>query len=62
MLFEQISKNKRKTVLILTIFVLILALVGAAVGYFVASSMVTGIIIALIGTGIYLAIVLHDPA
>lgn len=62
MLFEQISKNKRKTVLILTIFVLILALVGAAVGYFVASSMVTGIIIALIVTGIYLAIVLHDPA
>lgn len=62
MLFEQISKNKRKTVLILTIFVLILSLVGAAVGYFVASSMVTGIIIALIGTGIYLAIVLHDPA
>lgn len=62
MLFEQISKNKRKTVLILTIFVLILALVGAAVGYFVANSMVSGIIIALIGTGIYLAIVLHDPA
>ncbi|MCF1784373.1 zinc metalloprotease HtpX [Lactobacillus mulieris] len=62
MLFEQISKNKRKTALILTIFVLILALVGAAVGYFVASSMVAGIIIALIGTGIYLAIVLHDPA
>lgn len=62
MLFEQISRNKRRTALILTIFVLILALVGAAVGYFVADSMITGIIIAVIGTGIYLAIVLHDPA
>ncbi|MDK8130209.1 zinc metalloprotease HtpX [Lactobacillus jensenii] len=62
MLFEQISRNKRRTALILTIFVLILALVGAAVGYFVADSMIAGIIIAVIGTGIYLAIVLHDPA
>lgn len=62
MLFEQISKNKRRTALILTIFVLVLALVGAAVGYFVSGSMVSGIIVALIGTAIYLAIVLHDPA
>lgn len=62
MLFEQISRNKRRTALILTIFVLILALIGAAVGYFVADSMIAGIIIAVIGTGIYLAIVLHDPA
>ncbi|GAK30570.1 heat shock protein [Weissella oryzae SG25] len=48
MLFEQIARNKRKTVLLFFGFFLFVALVGAALGYFIWRSAQTGVIIALI--------------
>lgn len=48
MLFEQIARNKRKTVGLFFGFFLFVALVGAALGYFLWRSMQTGIVIALV--------------
>lgn len=62
MLYNQIAQNKRKTAFLLIIFVLILALVGAGLGYMIGNEPVVGIIWAVIGSLIYLAIVLHNPA
>lgn len=62
MLYQQISRNKRKTALLLIVFVLILALVGAGLGYILADDALVGIIWAILGSIIYLAIVLSNPA
>lgn len=53
MLFDQIAKNKRKTVVLLFGFFLFTAIVGAALGYFLMNSFQAGIIIALLAGGIY---------
>lgn len=62
MLYQQIARNKRKTAFLLIIFILILALVGAGAGYIFANNAVVGIIWAVLGSLVYLAIVLHNPA
>lgn len=62
MLYQQIAQNKRKTVLVVFLFTLILAAAGAGIGFMVNNNWWMGIIIALVVTGIYLAIVLHNPA
>lgn len=61
MLYQQITNNKRKTVLVVFIFTLILAATGAGIG-FIFNNWLGGIIVALIMTGIYLLIVLQNPA
>ena len=38
MLYQQIARNKRKTALIMVLFVVILALVGAGLGYLFSNS------------------------
>ncbi len=53
MLFDQISSNKRKTVVLIFVFFLLLAAIGAAVGYLWLGSLEFGILVALIIGGIY---------
>ena len=62
MLYQQIARNRRKTALLLIIFVLILVLVGAGLGYLIGGHPYVGIIWALIGSTIYLLIILSNPA
>lgn len=53
MLFDQIASNKRKTWILLLVFLLLLALVGYAVGYLFMRSGLGGLVIALIIGFIY---------
>lgn len=53
MLFEQIARNKRKTVFLLLGFMILVMLVGAAIGYMFFNSLETGALIALVGGIIY---------
>lgn len=62
MLYQQITHNKRKTVVVMAAFVIILTLVGAGFGYLFSNTPWTGILIALIGSLIYLFLVMLDPA
>lgn len=57
MLYQQIARNKRKTVLVVAVFFLLLALVGAAIGYVFARTAVGGVIVAAILALIYLSVV-----
>ena len=58
MLYQQIARNKRKTILVMTGFLLLVALIGAAVGYLFARTAVGGIIIALIIAVIYMSVII----
>lgn len=62
MLFQQIASNKRKTTGILILFVIILALVGAGLGFIWGNRPLLGVIVALIFSAIYMLIVLPNPA
>ena len=62
MLYQQIAQNKRKTAFLMIIFIIILALVGAGIGYLTGGKPVIGIIWAVIASLIYLFIVLRNPA
>lgn len=62
MLYQQITRNKRKTVVVMAAFVIILTLVGAGFGYLFSNTPWMGIFIALIGSLIYLFLVMRDPA
>ncbi|WP_093624975.1 zinc metalloprotease HtpX [Limosilactobacillus gorillae] len=56
MLYQQIARNKRRTILVMAVFVLLVALIGAAVGYLFAGSTTGGVIIALVIAVIYVSI------
>lgn len=62
MLYQQIARNKRKTVVVMAAFVIILTLVGAGFSYLFSNTPWTGIFIALIGSLTYLFLVMRDPA
>lgn len=62
MLYQQIAQNKRKTVVVMALFVVILTLVGAGFGYLFSDTPWTGIAIALIGSLLYLFLVMRNPA
>lgn len=62
MLYQQIAQNKRKTVIVMAAFVIILTLVGAGFGYLFGNSPVMGIIVAFFGSLIYMFIVMQNPA
>ena len=49
-MYEQISANKRKTVLLIFLFVLLLSAVGLAVDYFLRGGVVGIVIVAIIVT------------
>ncbi|MBM7635459.1 zinc metalloprotease HtpX [Streptococcus saliviloxodontae] len=53
MLYQQIASNKRRTVILIFLFFILLSLIGAAVGYLFLRSMAFGIAIALIIGAIY---------
>ena len=60
LLYEQIQKNKRKTVLIVFVFILFLLAVGAAFSYINSGEPFSGMIITVIIASIYVAIVLSS--
>lgn len=53
MLFEQIARNKRRTLVLLIAFFVLLAVIGAASGYLLVNSYQLGIAMALIIGAIY---------
>jgi heat shock protein HtpX len=57
LLYQQIARNKRKTILVLAGFFLLVALVGAAFGRLFAGTAGGGVIFALILTLIYVAVI-----
>lgn len=56
MLYQQIARNKRMTVVVMVAFSILVALVGAAVGYLFAGSAGGGVIIALVIALIYVSV------
>ena len=58
MLYQQIARNKRKTSLVMFGFFLLVALIGAAIGYLFARSAVVGIIIAGVVAIIYMSVMI----
>ncbi|ADH97949.1 zinc metalloprotease HtpX [Salisediminibacterium selenitireducens] len=60
LLYEQIQKNKRKTVLIVFVFILFLLAVGAAFSYINSGEPFSGMIITVIIAAIYVTIVLSS--
>ena len=60
MLYKQIAKNKRKTVFVLAGFLILVALIGAAIGYLFAGTAVGGIIIAGVLAVIYMSVIVSQ--
>lgn len=58
MLYQQIAQNKRKTVLVMAGFFLLVALIGAVIGYLFARSAVGGVIIAGVIALVYMAVII----
>ena len=57
MLYQQIARNKRKTILVMFGFFLLVALIGAAIGYLFSRSAVSGVIIAGVIAIIYMSVI-----
>lgn len=60
MLFEQIARNKRRTIYVLTGFVILVLAIGAAIGYVFFDSYIAGLVLALVFAGIYAAIMIGN--
>lgn len=60
MLYEQIQSNKRRTIVLLVGFLVLVGIVGAAVGYLLLRSLSTGIIGALVIGAIYILIMVGN--
>lgn len=60
MLYQQIAKNKRKTIFVLAGFLILVALIGAAIGYLFAGTAVGGIIIAGVLAVIYMSVIVSQ--
>lgn len=60
MLYQQIAKNKRKTIFVLAGFLILVALSGAAIGYLFAGTAVGGIIIAGVLAVIYMSVMVSQ--
>lgn len=58
MLYQQIARNKRKTILVMAGFFILVAVIGAAIGYLFAGTTVGGIIIAAIVAVIYMSVMI----
>lgn len=58
MLYQQIARNKRKTILVMAGFFILVAAIGAAIGYLFAGTTVGGIIIAAIVAVIYMSVMI----
>ena len=60
MLFDQIARNKRRTILLLLVFFALLAGIGAAAGYLLAGSGWTGLVLGLLIGAVYAAIMIFQ--
>lgn len=60
MLFEQIARNKRRTIYVLTGFVILVLAIGAAIGYVFFDSYIAGLVLALVFAGVYAAIMIGN--
>lgn len=53
MLYQQIASNKRKTLLVIVLYMALFVAVGIGIGYYALNSAVAGVIIALVAGGLY---------
>ena len=53
MLYQQIASNKRKTLMVIVLYMALFVAVGIGIGYFALNSAVAGVIIALVAGGLY---------
>ncbi|MGX7420493.1 zinc metalloprotease HtpX [Carnobacterium gallinarum] len=60
MLHQQIEENKRKTILVMFAFFVLVALIGAAVGYANWNNAVMGIVLAAVFALIYMALMIFN--
>ncbi|MBP1968407.1 heat shock protein HtpX [Virgibacillus natechei] len=58
MLYQQINQNKRKTVLLVALFSVLVLVLGSAIGYLLNNDFVSGVIITIIVLAIYVPITL----
>ncbi|RRK10365.1 zinc metalloprotease HtpX [Lactiplantibacillus garii] len=58
MLFEQIARNKRHTFYVMAAFVVLVAVIGMAVGYVFFDNTVAGLLMAIIVAAVYMAIMI----
>lgn len=62
MLYQQIASNKRKTVGVMVGFLLLVGVIGAAIGYAFAGSALMGIIFAIVIGFVYMFVMLGQSA
>ncbi|AYC72905.1 MULTISPECIES: zinc metalloprotease HtpX [Lactiplantibacillus] len=60
MLFEQIARNKRHTLYVMAAFVILLAVIGLAVGYVFFNSAIAGLLVALIAAAFYMVLMISQ--
>ncbi|MEE6691426.1 zinc metalloprotease HtpX [Lactiplantibacillus plantarum] len=60
MLFEQIARNKRHTLYVMAAFVILLAVIGLAVGYVFFNSAIAGLLVALIAAVFYMVLMISQ--
>lgn len=53
MLYQQIASNKRKTLIVIVLYMALFVAVGIGIGYYALRSVVAGVIIALVAGGLY---------
>ena len=53
MLYQQIASNKRKTLMVIVLYMALFVAVGIGIGHFALNSAVAGVIIALVAGGLY---------
>ena len=53
MLYQQIASNKRKTLVVIVLYMALFVAVGIGIGYYALRSVVAGVIIALVAGGLY---------
>ncbi|CAM3065129.1 zinc metalloprotease HtpX [Lactiplantibacillus plajomi] len=58
MLFEQIARNKRHTLVVMAAFVVLIAIIGMALGYVFFNSVLAGLFVAILTAAFYMIIML----
>ena len=53
MLYQQIASNKRKTLVVIVLYMALFVAVGIGIGYYALNNAVAGVIIALVAGGLY---------
>ena len=53
MLYQQIASNKRKTLVVIVLYMALFVAVGIGIGYYAIGNAAAGVIIALVAGGLY---------